>query len=195
MAPLARLLLLAGLCLAPGAPASAHPHVLVEAALVVQATDRGITELKLVWSFDEMFSSMVINDHDRNRDGRLQPDEVKTLKAKAFDNLRHYNYFLRVQADGAPFKPTDVAAFDARIVNGHLVYLFTVRLPKPAAALELVQFDPEFFVAFTSNEAYPVQVDSASAGRATCERVAGETVDTGYGSVSPDRLICRAAGR
>jgi tRNA threonylcarbamoyladenosine biosynthesis protein TsaE len=191
VAPIPVFALAAAGWLAAAAPAMAHPHVFIETAAVVRAGERGIAEIRLIWNFDEMFSSVVIGDHDRNRDGKFQPDEVKAVQGKAFDNLKHYNYFLHVEVDGKPFAPKDVAAFDAKIVNQQLVYLFTIKLPRPAATVEISLYDPDFFIAFTSNEAFPVQVEAAG-GAADCEIVKAKEIETLYGSFAPDRIVCTA---
>lgn len=74
------------LALAPVA-AMAHPHIFVEARLeVVAAPDGTIQELRNIWRFDEVFSSSVVMDFDKNTDLKLEPNELaevgKTVRSR-----------------------------------------------------------------------------------------------------------------
>jgi ABC-type uncharacterized transport system substrate-binding protein len=52
--------------LAAGA-ASAHPHVFADAAVEVRFGARGLEGVRVAWTFDELFSSMVLQEYDRQR--------------------------------------------------------------------------------------------------------------------------------
>jgi len=88
-------LLLAGaLSLAPVA-AFAHPHVFIEARLeVVAGADGNIQELRNVWRFDEVFSSSVLMDFDKNTNLKLDPDELTQVGDTVRDSLVDYDYYV-----------------------------------------------------------------------------------------------------
>ena len=69
--------LVATLSLLP-VPAFAHPHIFIDAKFqVVAAPDGSISELRNVWSFDEVFSSSVLMDFDKGDNQTLTPTELK----------------------------------------------------------------------------------------------------------------------
>ena len=65
----------AGLALAASlmvsAPAAAHPHVFIDYTVTVLCGDAGITGVRLSWTFDEMYSSMLFHDYTSRPQGAL----------------------------------------------------------------------------------------------------------------------------
>src|ERR1700754_3671792 len=98
-------LILAGsLCLAPAA-AFAHPHIFVEARLeVVAGPDGNIKELQNVWRFDEVFSSSVLMDFDKNTDLKLEPNELEEVGTTVRDSLAAYDYYVNMSLNGKVIK-------------------------------------------------------------------------------------------
>jgi ABC-type uncharacterized transport system substrate-binding protein len=92
---------LAGL-LAATVPASVHPHVFAEARLDVVLTpdSRSIQALRHVWRFDDLFSSTVLMEFDKNSDMKLDDAELKEVSETIFASLAEYNYFQLVTVDG-----------------------------------------------------------------------------------------------
>lgn len=92
------ILMAALLSLAPAA-AFAHPHIFVEARLeVVAGKDGSVEELRNVWRFDEVFSSSVVMDFDKNTDLKLEPNELAEVgKNRGLSlQLRQYHRRRRV---------------------------------------------------------------------------------------------------
>ncbi|RYE61337.1 MAG: DUF1007 family protein, partial [Rhizobiaceae bacterium] len=88
--------------LAVPAPALAHPHIFAEARLeIVAGADGTVQELRNVWRFDEVFSSSVILDFDKNGDLKLDPHELAELGETIRTSLADYHYFSTVTLDGA----------------------------------------------------------------------------------------------
>ena len=56
------------------APAGAHPHVFAEARLEVVIGDDGVSELRHVWRFDQLFSATVLLEFDADADLKMAPD-------------------------------------------------------------------------------------------------------------------------
>src|SRR5262249_1313458 len=93
-----------GFLLAPVA-ASAHPHIFVEARLeVVGGPGGAIQELRNVWRFDEVFSSSVLMDFDKNTNLKLDPDELKEVGKTVRDSLVEYDYYANLTLNGKPIK-------------------------------------------------------------------------------------------
>ncbi|MEC9463046.1 MAG: DUF1007 family protein, partial [Pseudomonadota bacterium] len=59
----------AGAVVAFATPALSHPHIFAEARVEIVAADDGtLKELRNVWRFDDIFSSSVLMDFDKNTD-------------------------------------------------------------------------------------------------------------------------------
>nr|WP_316655827.1 DUF1007 family protein [uncultured Gellertiella sp.] len=129
--------LLLALTLASATPlgAFAHPHIFVDARLEVVADEKGvITELHNVWRFDEVFSSSVVLDFDKDSNSTLDPDELDEVGKTVRKSLADYSYYTALSQDGKPVKvaPPDVIHVDYR--DGQLLMFFAV---KPAVPMPL----------------------------------------------------------
>ena len=63
-----------GVVFGMAAPALAHPHIFIDAKVTVVFDDSGaISALRNEWTFDEAFSSWVIQGLDTNNDGETSP--------------------------------------------------------------------------------------------------------------------------
>ncbi|MFC5756124.1 DUF1007 family protein [Rhizobium sp. GCM10022189] len=115
------------LSLAP-ATAFAHPHIFVEARLeVVAAPDGSIEELRNVWRFDEVFSSSVVMDFDKNTDLKLEPNELAEVGKTVRDSLADYDYYMNLTISGKNItvqKP-DIIHVDYK--EGQLLMFFAVK--------------------------------------------------------------------
>lgn len=95
-----KILIAALLSLAPTA-AFAHPHIFVEARLeVVAGKDGSVEELRNVWRFDEVFSSSVVMDFDKNTDLKLEPNELTDVGNTVKKSLADYDYYMNLTING-----------------------------------------------------------------------------------------------
>jgi ABC-type uncharacterized transport system substrate-binding protein len=128
------LLLPVAIVLAP-VPALAHPHIFAEARLeIVAGPDGNITELRNIWRFDEVFSSSVLMDFDKNSDLKLDAGELEEVGKTVRESLADYSYYTNVTDNGktiAVQKP-DVLHVDYK--DGELLMFFAV---KPATRMPL----------------------------------------------------------
>lgn len=124
----------AALAMAP-ATALAHPHVFADARLEVVADGDGtIKELHNVWRFDEVFSSQVLLDFDKNTNLVLDPAELAEVGETVRTSLEEYGYYTTLTQDG---KSVEVAKPDVINVDwkdGQLLMFFAI---KPAAKMPL----------------------------------------------------------
>ena len=70
-----------------------HPHIFVDCTLSFVFDENGFAGIKERWVFDEMFSSMILNDFDKDRNLSLDSQEIVAIKKGAFSNLKNFNYF------------------------------------------------------------------------------------------------------
>lgn len=136
---------------------AAHPHVVIDYAVELRLDESGRPEgYSLSWIFDEEFSEEVLFEIDRNRDGFLDQEEVRQLKAFAFDNTASVHYFTSYQlGSGKVLEALDAQAFHADILGGRIRYRFfisfspealgTYRITEP---ISIWIVDPSYYTAF-----------------------------------------------
>lgn len=141
---------------------SAHPHVFAEAKLDVEV-DQGqtIKTLKHLWRFDELFSSTVLMDFDKNADLVLDAQELDAAALTINASLAEFNYFQMVTIDGKDVAMKPPAKLIALYENNQLVMQFETQ-PKEALPLtgkvSIGVYDPSFYTAieFTDDDTMAV---------------------------------------
>lgn len=132
---------------------SGHAHVWIYNAVIVHFDKNGMTGFKEEWVFDEMFSTMIIHDFDRNQNGTLEPSEVKEVYKGAFSNLKKFEYFTHVKINGKPFRVKFVKDFNAKIVKNTVVYHFFVPCHVKATSffkeIRITVYDKSFYTNIT----------------------------------------------
>jgi len=120
-------LLIAILSLLPG-PVLAHPHIFIDAKFeVVAAPDGSISELRNVWSFDEVFSSSVVMDFDKAGNPTLTPSELKAVGKTVRDSLAQYGYYTNVTSNGKAVPMAKPDAIQADYKDGSLILTFSLK--------------------------------------------------------------------
>ncbi len=115
-----------GLCLIFTKTLFAHPHIFIENHVVCHFDKNGFAGIELKWTFDNMFSSMIISDYDKNKDNAFNRSEIEKIKKEAFENLKDFKYFTSIKINNKPFIVNFVKNFTAEIENSLLVYKFFV---------------------------------------------------------------------
>ncbi len=131
-------------------PARAHPHVWVDYAIEARFDATGLVGFQHRWTFDEMFSSQIMEMFDADGDGVFSAEEIEEVRQGAFEYLSEYDYFIQIKINGSPFHVASVTAFRATIQGHQVVYDFFVSCPVPVAAkpktVHLLVADMEYFV-------------------------------------------------
>jgi tRNA threonylcarbamoyladenosine biosynthesis protein TsaE len=161
------------------------------------AFDQGVLQgVTFQWTFDDMFSAMILSDYDPRHTGHFDAAEAQALKAGAFDNLENYHYFIAISVGAKPLKRFPIQRFTPSVTDkGRLVYTFFVPLKLAVAAGEqtvvLTIYDDSYYVAFDLLHVEDVTVQ------------AGPGVDCGLtvqktkvkplwpGQYMPDQLVIR----
>ena len=134
-----------GLLIAPPATYS-HPHVFVVNKITIVFDDQGFSGIRVKWSFDEFFSSMIAGDYDKNRNKKLEKQEITIIKKEAFSYLANFDYFTFIKVDGKPFKVKWVKDFKAALSDGKLTYEFFIPCHVKATSafkeITIAQYDP-----------------------------------------------------
>ncbi|MEZ5796274.1 MAG: DUF1007 family protein [Paracoccaceae bacterium] len=135
--------------------AGAHPHIFIDTSIevVLDEADRAVA-VRIGWSYDELFSLMVIGDHglDPDGDGLLLPEEVAALSGFDMEWQEGYpgdSFALLGDADLVLGPPED---WDARFEEGRILTTHLRRLPAPVeigAGTFFVQvYDPGYYTAY-----------------------------------------------
>lgn len=149
-------------------PAMAHPHIFIDAKVSVVFDDSGaIVGLKHDWTFDEAFSSWVVQGLDSNGDREISPEELQPLADDNLHGLADYGFYTYAGAQDHPlrFSPDG----DQRMVYAQgrvtLSYGLSVLDPQPLTnRFELGIYDPEYYVAITIADPSAVVLENAPAG-------------------------------
>jgi ABC-type uncharacterized transport system substrate-binding protein len=134
------------------APASqAHPHVFAEASLEVTiAPDRTVESLGHVWRFDDLFSSTVLMEFDKNQDLELDEAELEEVASTVHGSLAEFDYFQIVTVDGRDVAMRAPERLIATFDNEQLVIMFESQPTEPlklAGKIDLGIYDPTFYTA------------------------------------------------
>ena len=161
--------LLAGLAALMPISALAHPHNFAEARLeVVAGADGTISELRNVWRFDEMFSSSVILDFDKNTNLKLDPEELADVGQVVLESLEEFSYYTSITEDGKDVKVGKPDKINVDFKDGQLLMFFVL---KPGETMPLKGkmtfgvYDPTMYAAmdFTTDDDLALVGDGFSA--------------------------------
>jgi ABC-type uncharacterized transport system substrate-binding protein len=153
--------------LAATGPASVHPHVFAEARLDVTVnSDQTVKSLKHLWRFDDVFSSTVLMEFDKNADLKLDDSELEEVSQTIFTSLAEYKYFQLVTADGKDVEMKPPAQLMANFDNEQLIVLFESEPAKPlklSGKIDFGIYDPTFYTAIDFTEDENLAVDALPA--------------------------------
>lgn len=138
-------------CIAGATPALAHPHVFAEANLEVAVdADRNVVALRHVWRFDDLFSSTVLLEFDKNADLVLDNAELEEVGSVIHESLAEFNYFQIVTAGGKEVEMRPPDRIMANFEDNQLIILFESRPAEPLhldGQLDFGVYDPTFYTA------------------------------------------------
>lgn len=151
----------------PGPGAFAHPHVFIEERVTFEFDGKGLAGIRMFWTFDDMFSTMVAEDFDRNKNHALEPEEVAEVRKGMFDNLVNHGYYAFVKIDNKAFEVKYVRDFKASLHKGILTYEFMIPCHVTATSqpkvVTLTSFDPDYYCALFFAEDSPTLISGESA--------------------------------
>ncbi|MDI6027271.1 DUF1007 family protein [Corticibacterium sp. UT-5YL-CI-8] len=149
-------------------PAQVHPHVFAEGRLdiVLNADGKTVKSLRHLWRFDDLFSSTVLMEFDKNSDLKLDDTELQEVSQTVFDSIGEFNYFQIVTQDGKDVAMKPPAQLMANYEKDQLIILFESEPKEPLALTGKVTFgvyDPTFYTAIEFLEDETMKVDGLPA--------------------------------
>ena len=144
-------------------PAWVHPHVFAEANLEVKVDGDAVTALRHVWRFDDLFSSTVLVEFDKNQDLKLDEAELAEVSDTIFQSLAEFNYFQLVTLDGKDVEMTAPAELVATLEDNQLIVFFESKPKAPftlSGKVDLGVYDPTFYTAIEFLKDENMKVDA-----------------------------------
>ncbi|MCO5070564.1 MAG: DUF1007 family protein [Rhizobiaceae bacterium] len=136
---------------AAATPVLAHPHVFAEARLDVDVDAQGnVSALKHVWRFDDLFSSTVLVEFDKNADLKLDKSELQDVSRTIYDSLAEFNYFQLVTVNGKDVAMKRPDQLIATFEHNQLMIMFKSEPVEPlklAGRVDFGVYDPTFYTA------------------------------------------------
>lgn len=133
--------------------ADAHPHVFADARLELTLEKDGTVErLSHVWRFDDVFSSTVLMEFDKNGDLILDPSELDMLSKTIGDSLQEFNYFQNVLDNGNDVRMNKPEHLRADFIDNQLLIMFETSPAEPlniksGHIISFGVYDPTFYTA------------------------------------------------
>ena len=148
-APFAAALLACG----AATPALAHPHVFVDGRMeIVGGTGTNLKAIRNIWRMDELFSSSVLFDFDKNANGTLDADELTAIGETVRQSIAEWDYYTLITIAGRPVRMAPPERIRALYEHDQLLLFFEMTPAEPIdlgkQAVTFSNFDDSFFVAF-----------------------------------------------
>ncbi|WP_062208254.1 DUF1007 family protein [Aureimonas sp. AU12] len=141
--------------------AEAHPHVFAESRMeIVGNAEAQLVSVRNIWRFDELFSSSVVVDFDKNGNGTLDPDEIEAVSATVLQSIAEWDFYTFVTVAGRDIKLEPPKQIRGLFDHGQLTLLFEMAPAEPVdlkkQPVTFSAYDESYFVAFdfTDETAY-----------------------------------------
>ncbi len=142
--------------------ALSHPHMFIVQRLNIVFDEKGLAGIKVIWIMDDMFASMITQDHDLNKNGRLEEKEVLAVKENAFSFISEFNYFTYITIDGTSFPVKFITDFNADLKDRRLTYEFFIPCHVTATnqfkKVSVGSYDPTYYTAIFFADKSPVKL-------------------------------------
>lgn len=143
-------------------PATAHPHILIDAKTEIIISGNKITAIRHSWTMDEAFTKQSLQEQEIHTPPT--PAEIEALKLNYRRSVGDFSYFTFVRTDNGRI-PVLPGADEISLEGGRLRYSLTTTLSMPLPDLKSVAidlFDPNYYVAVTYKSAPVVTSTDAS---------------------------------
>ncbi|MBU2958673.1 DUF1007 family protein [Paracoccus sp. 1_MG-2023] len=137
--------------------ASAHPHVFIDASLAFRFEDGRLTDITVEWSYDELYSLLIIEDMGLDPDGDGVLTKAENAAIQGFDGDWEEGFDGRLYlSDGdRRIALDDPRDFTAEYRDGRLISHHVRKVSGDADAagdLRAQVYDPEYYVQFALME-------------------------------------------
>ncbi len=171
-----------------------HPHVFMETSAEFIFNENELEGFKLKWVFDEMFSAVIMEDCDKNKDKLIKEKEISIVEKDYFSSLKDHNYFCHIIYDGKKHEITKVEEFNAYIgEDKKMAYEFIVPmnipLEKQFKNIKLTVYDDTYYIAVGSAEKDAVQINGIEEDKFNYKCIQNSRNIIYYGQTMPTQII------
>jgi len=172
--------------------ATAHPHVFVDSRVTFIFAGSKITGFRENWLFDDIFSDQMLQDFDKDGDGRFSKAESDDIAKNTLPNLAQFRYFTYVWVDHKDIGKIPPQDFHASAKDKLVSFNFLVKLPMPVNPLKqdfaLEINDREYFVEVLLAKGEPITIQGMKG--ISCEPSVTKDVKNAYygGFVDPEQI-------
>jgi ABC-type uncharacterized transport system substrate-binding protein len=167
----------------------AHPHVFIDYTTDFIFDEKGLIGIEVEWYFDEMYSSMLLQDYDANKDRLFSNEEIVITERDAFSNLKNYNYFIYITKDDEMYKVNTVKDFSAEVREDKVVYKFFVPYAVLVRAsyqdIVICMYDETYYVDLWPLNDDPARFTNAEHIEYKYKVFEDEKQSQGYGQIYP----------
>lgn len=187
--------LVAFLCALGSWPAciSAHPHIFIEDSVALLFGETDVRGLRVSYTFDEMYSSMIRTDYVKEKSGVPSLVEMSDIEKKNFDGAAGSNFFLDLKLNGETLRIKKIEDFAVKYRDNKMTFSFTVPLPassRPINEIALVPFDDTYYIEFTLTRGQGVTVENGAPFDANCNVTRDVERQSELGPVQSDIVKC-----
>lgn len=170
-----------------------HPHVFITQKIKIVCDHKGLAGFKIHWTFDDMFTSMIACDYDKNQNEFLEKNEVALIKKEAFSYLSNYNYFTFIKIDVKPFEVKFIQNFSAELHDQKLIYKFFIPCHVTAVnnlkRVIVASYDPSYYSAVFFADNNSVSSDNPELFKIKTTIKRDKSTSIYYGQVNPWALF------
>lgn len=178
---------------AASAPSRAHPHIWIDAVATLVFAESKLTEVRIQWTFDELFSGALRDQFDPNKTGKFDGQALANLKADAANGLKDFNWFTHLTIGGKKLTVAEGKNFGAAIEGDRVVYRFTVPVTPPVdpatTPVTLSLYDQSFYIDVALAKENPVRIEGATPCKTAIVTDKGNPLY--YGMFFPQRIDLR----
>jgi ABC-type uncharacterized transport system substrate-binding protein len=137
---------------AGAAPAMAHPHVHISVRAILMVEAGAITGIHHIWLMDEAWLNSQLEEHDKDKDGRLSQAELSGVAEESRATLGMFRSFTTIRHGGQRIRPGAPGPVKIEYFGDLLGLSFTVPLARPislaGAEMAVEIYDATFFSSF-----------------------------------------------
>lgn len=144
----------------------AHPHVFIISNININFGTNGINGFDVRWTFDSMFTEIMLDEYDENSDGEFDKSEIENLYKKAFINLKKSGYFTHIYIGDDKININTISNFKASIKDGEMIYSFFIPIKidinNNPQDISIYCYDGEYYMDIMMDEEKPLSYTNSS---------------------------------
>lgn len=120
---------------------------------IVGDTAGKLASVRNIWRMDDLFSSSVVVDFDKNANGILDDDELHAIGDTVKESIAEWDFYTFVTVGGKQVKMLPPESIRALFQDNQVLLFFEMKAGEPidlkTQPVTVANFDETFYVAFT----------------------------------------------